>query len=69
MPDNEEKLTPADPHDVETALLLALTSRRAMAGSQAAETVSGSLRSALSRNSDHLDSLSRDRQSTAGRRR
>jgi hypothetical protein len=39
MPDNEQ-LTPADPRDVEMALALALTSGRAMARSQAAETMS-----------------------------
>jgi hypothetical protein len=40
MPDLDEKLTPADPRDVETELSLALTSGRAMARSQAAETMS-----------------------------
>jgi hypothetical protein len=40
MPDSEEKLTPADPRDVETALALALTSGRALARSQSAETMS-----------------------------
>ena len=40
MPDLEEKLTPADPRDVETALALALTSGKALARSQAAETMS-----------------------------
>jgi hypothetical protein len=40
MPDPDEKLTPADPRDVETALALALTSGRALARSQAAETMS-----------------------------
>src|SRR3984885_302020 len=40
MPDADENLTPADPHDVETSLALALTSGRAMARSQAAETMS-----------------------------
>ena len=39
MPDPDEKLTPADPRD-ETALALALTNGRAMARSQAAETMS-----------------------------
>jgi hypothetical protein len=38
MPD--EKLTPATRHDVEICLSLALTSRRALARSQAAETMS-----------------------------
>jgi hypothetical protein len=40
MPDADENLTPADPHAVETSLALALTSGRAMARSQAAETMS-----------------------------
>jgi hypothetical protein len=40
MPDPDEKLTPADPRDVETAPALALTSGKAMARSQAAETMS-----------------------------
>jgi hypothetical protein len=40
MPDDAEKLTPADPRDVETALALALTSGRALARSQSAETTS-----------------------------
>jgi hypothetical protein len=39
MPD-DQKLTPADPRDVETALALALTSGKALARSQAAETMS-----------------------------
>jgi hypothetical protein len=39
MPD-DDKLTPADLRDVETALALALTSGRALARSQAAETMS-----------------------------
>ena len=40
MPNPDEKLTPADPRDVETAPALALTSGKAMARSQAAETMS-----------------------------
>jgi hypothetical protein len=40
MPDPDEKLTPADPRDVETAPALALTPGKAMARSQAAETMS-----------------------------
>jgi hypothetical protein len=36
----DDKLTPADPRDVETALALALTSGRAMERSQSAETMS-----------------------------
>lgn len=40
MPDDAEKLTPADPRDLETALALALTSGRALARSQSAETMS-----------------------------
>jgi hypothetical protein len=40
MTDDAEKLTPADPRDVETALALALTSGRALARSQGAETMS-----------------------------
>ena len=40
MPDLEEKLTPADPRDVETALALALTSGKALARTQSAETMS-----------------------------
>jgi hypothetical protein len=39
MPD-DEKLTPADPRDVETALALALTSGKALARTQSAETMS-----------------------------
>jgi hypothetical protein len=39
MPD-DETLTPADLHDLEIALALALTSGRALARSQAAETMS-----------------------------
>ena len=39
MPDLEEKLTPVDPRDVETALALALLGK-AMARSQGAETMS-----------------------------
>ena len=35
-----DKLTPADPRDVETALALALTSGKALARSQSAETMS-----------------------------
>jgi hypothetical protein len=38
--DNEEKLTLATRHDVEICLALALTSGRALARSQAAETMS-----------------------------
>ena len=40
MTDVAEKLTPADPRDVETALALALTSGKALARSQSAETMS-----------------------------
>jgi hypothetical protein len=40
MPDDTEKLSPADPRDLETALALALTSGRALARSQGAETMS-----------------------------
>jgi hypothetical protein len=40
MPDDAEKLVPADPRDLETALALALTSGRALARSQSAETMS-----------------------------
>jgi hypothetical protein len=40
MTDDLEKLTPADPRDVETALALALTSGKALARSQSAETMS-----------------------------
>jgi hypothetical protein len=40
MPELEENLTPADPRDVETALALALTSGKALARAQAAETMS-----------------------------
>jgi hypothetical protein len=40
MTDDAEKLTPADPREVETALALALTSGRALARSQSAETMS-----------------------------
>lgn len=40
MTDDAEKLTPADPRDVETALALALTSGKALARSQGAETMS-----------------------------
>jgi hypothetical protein len=40
MTDDAEKLTPADPRDVETALALALTSGRALARSQGAEVMS-----------------------------
>jgi hypothetical protein len=40
MPDDAEKLTPANPGDVETALALALTSGRALARSQSAEAMS-----------------------------
>ena len=40
MPDDAEKLSPADPRDLETALALALTSGRALARSQSAETMS-----------------------------
>jgi hypothetical protein len=40
MLDSDEKLTPADPRDVETALALALTSGWALARSQSAETMS-----------------------------
>jgi hypothetical protein len=36
----DEKLTPADPRDVETALALTLTSGRAMERSQGAEVMS-----------------------------
>jgi hypothetical protein len=36
----DDKLTPADPRDVEIALALALTSGRAMERSQSAETMS-----------------------------
>jgi hypothetical protein len=36
----DDKLTPADPRDVETALALALTSGKALARSQSAETMS-----------------------------
>jgi hypothetical protein len=36
----DEKLTPASRHDIETCLALALTSGRALARSQAAETMS-----------------------------
>jgi hypothetical protein len=40
MTADAEKLVPADPRDVETALALALTSGRALARSQSAETMS-----------------------------
>jgi hypothetical protein len=40
MPDDAEKLVPADPRDLETALALALTSGKALARSQGAETMS-----------------------------
>ena len=40
MPDPDEKAHAADPRDIETALALALTSGKAMARSQAAETMS-----------------------------
>jgi hypothetical protein len=36
----DDKLTPADPRDVETALALALTSGKAPARTQSAETMS-----------------------------
>ena len=36
----DDKLTPADPRDVETALALALTSGKALARTQSAETMS-----------------------------
>jgi hypothetical protein len=39
MPD-DDKLSPGARHDVETCLALALTSKRALARSQAAETMS-----------------------------
>ena len=40
MPDDAETLVPADPRDLETALALALTSGKALARSQGAETMS-----------------------------
>jgi hypothetical protein len=40
MTDDASKLTLADPRDVETALALALTSGKALARSQSAETMS-----------------------------
>jgi hypothetical protein len=40
MTDDLEKLTPADSRDVEIALSMALTSGRALARSQSAETMS-----------------------------
>jgi hypothetical protein len=36
----DDKLTPADPRDVETALALALTSGKALAQTQSAQTMS-----------------------------
>jgi hypothetical protein len=41
MPD-DEKLTPADPRNVETALALALTNGKALARDQSAESMSPS---------------------------
>jgi hypothetical protein len=39
MPDDDGKLSPADPRDIVTALALGLTSGRQLARSQAAETM------------------------------